>query len=164
MYYQDGQLKGIEPKSMYQGAMVYMMQMTDELISGSRFNGRFRRGGNGTHWPFAKDWIEYCKLPGGKPGPDGAIGVTCAGSVFIPAVLPPPAGSPQTAPTTLSLTKFYTFGADESWTLPLNWVGREVHARAIGAGAVAPKVAVIGRTLTLTGMQKGTPVVLTIEE
>jgi hypothetical protein len=166
MHYQDGQLKGIEPASMYQGAMVYMMQMTDELIAGSRFSGRFRRGGNGTHWPFAKDWIEYCKRPGGKPGggPDGAIGASCAGSVFIPAVLPPPVGSPKTAPTSLSLTKFYTFGEDESWTLPLNWVEKQVHARAIGGGAaLAPKVTVSGRTLTLTGMQKGVPVALTID-
>jgi hypothetical protein len=162
MHFQDGQLQGIQPASIYTAAMVYMMQMTDELIAGSRFNGRFRGGGNGTHWPFAGDWIEYCKIPGGKPGPDGAIGASCAGSVFVPAVLRPPAGSPKTAPTTLSLTKIYTFGGDESWTLPLNWVGKSVRARAIGKDAAAPKVVVSGRTLTLTGMQKATPVVLTI--
>ena len=141
--------------AIYTQAMVYSMQMTDELISGDRSSGRFRGGGNGTHWPYGGGVIEYCK----RPGQHG-----CA-SVFVPAVLPPPAGAPKDAPTTLSLDKIRAFsmhGGDESWALPLPWAGKKVSCRAIGAGAVAPTVAVAGHTLTLKGMPKATPVVLTV--
>ena len=40
---------------IYMKGLVYSLQMTDELIS----NGRFRGGGNQTHWPFGGSLIQY---------------------------------------------------------------------------------------------------------
>jgi len=121
-------------------------------------NARFRNGGNSTHWPYGGGFIEYRK---GYPWNNG--------SVFLPAVLPPPPGPdgvrPKDGPTSLSATKIRVFsphGGNETWMLPLSWVGKTIHCRAIGDGAVAPIVVLSGRKLQLKGMPIQTPVVLTV--
>jgi hypothetical protein len=73
---------------MYMKGMVLALQMTDVLLAVTPAL-RFAGGGNGTHWPYGGDWVIY------KNATDG--------SVFVPAVLPPPHGSSKTAPTSLAV-------------------------------------------------------------
>ena len=63
-----------DPQSLaavYQKAMVASLQMTDDLLlhsepcgTGCVHSVRFAGGGNGTHWPYGGDVIEYQ-----RPGP-----------------------------------------------------------------------------------------------
>jgi hypothetical protein len=158
----------LDPKrlrAIYTKAMVGSLQMTDELLhsepcgTGCVADVRFAGGGNATHWPYGGDLIIYQKLVADR---------YANGSVFLPAVLPPAAGAPKSAPCTLAPDRIRTFsplGGDEVWILPKAWVGRVVQAQVVvgAAGTVAaPKVLVDGRSLTLTGMPPSTPVVLTV--
>ena len=162
----DGALE-LWKRSVYQRAMVASLQYTDELIhsdgcspyqDGCALNVRFRNGGNCSHWPYGGDWIRYqSACPHNN------------GSVFLPAVLPPPADPsgniPKDGPTSLSATKIRVFsprGGDEAWLLPLSWAGKTISCRAIGKGAVAPTVVVSGRDLLLKAMPAATPVILTV--
>ena len=146
--------------AIYTRAFVYMLQMTAESLDAD--GTRFSNGGNSTHWPYAGDWIEYaknCSLAHGvlHPCPD----------VFLPEVLPPPAGAAKDAPTTLSPTKVRVYslqGGDRSWTLPLSWAGKQIRARSLGGGATSAVVAVAGRTLTLKNTPKQSPVILTVSD
>jgi hypothetical protein len=148
-------------RNIYTKAMVGSLQMTDELLhsepcgTGCVANTRFANGGNGTHWPYGGDTIMYQKLTGGR---------YANGSVFLPAVLPPPTDAPKTALCTLAPNKIRTFspvGGDEAWILPNSWVGSAIQVRVVGS-ATAPKVVVNGRTLLLMGMPANTPVILTV--
>ena len=97
----------------------------------------------------------------------GASVGRCKGTVFAPAVLPPPEGAAAAkhAKLELSMTKIRVYspvGGDETFALPAPWVGKTVHARAIGEGVVAPTVAVSGGVvLSLKGLPKASPVILT---
>ena len=142
--------------------------MTDELLhsepcgTGCVANIRFAGGGNGTHWPYGGDTILYQKLFAWRLFESDRRFAN--GSVFIPAVLPPPAGSPKSALCTVSPDRIRTFsplGGDEAWILPLSWVGKTITVRVVG-DATPPKVTMDGRSLTLIGMPANTPVVLTI--
>ena len=81
-------------------------------------------------------------------------------------MLPPPEGAAAVKHATLelSMTKIRVYspvGGDETFALPAPWAGKTVHARAIGEGVVAPTVTVSGGVLSLKGLPKASPVVLT---
>ena len=156
---------------MYTKGMVLLMQMTDELLNEGR--QAYRKGGNATHWPYGGGLIQYRQ--------DGGA------SVFVPAVETMAAGSAKTSPTALNLQKVrvFTLGAsssapsstagvasslegasDQTWLLPLHWVGRKITSTAVhddGSVQPGPAVSVDGRALTIHAMPTMTPVVLTVD-
>jgi hypothetical protein len=138
--------------------------MTSALVDGS---GRFSNGGNVTHWPYGEGMIEYCKIDDSDPeAPQISAVGRCTGTVFAPEVLAPPGtAAAKDTPLALSLRKIRVYsptGGDEEFGLPLPWVGKTISVRAIGAGVAAPAVAVAGNKLTVTGLPKASPVVLTV--
>lgn len=101
---------------IYLKAKVGALRMTDpEMLKAGRFAG----GGTDSSWPYGGD-TQFEYLHGD--------------TVFVPAVLPPPAGSPKSAPTSLHPSKAYVYlrssGHDtaQQWTLPLSWVGKKLSA------------------------------------
>ena len=136
--------------TFYTQTLVYSLQMTDALLS----NGRFRAGGNSTHWPWPHGgegaWIQYRQRNG---------------AVFLPAVMMPPPGSAKSAPTTLSPTRVRVFapsGGDLQWILPSNWAGKSVKSTAVtpGGRVDGPRVVTSDGTLNMFAVPKATPVIL----
>eukprot|EP00047_Mylnosiga_fluctuans_P016315 m.53702 g.53702 ORF g.53702 m.53702 type:complete len:169 (+) comp6511_c1_seq1:62-568(+) len=137
---------------IYLHALPYLMQMTDlELIGAGIWAG----GGTATTWPYGNGTITYAKL----------------GSRFVPAVVPPPAGSPPEAPTTLHPSKVYIYEAhagataatvDQQWPLPPAWAGKTLHAETITPTGreAGPDVTIFGGSIHIA-VQPGRPVVLT---
>jgi hypothetical protein len=132
-------------KKVYTQALVYALQMTDQLLS----NGRFLGGGNQTHWPWGGSFIEYRQKD----------------AVFLPAVLPPVVGAPKTAPTTLSADRVRVFSSSGGvlrWTLPRTWVGKHISSTTITPnGSVhGPRLTVTGDKLILNDVPESLPVFL----
>lgn len=138
--------------SIYLKAKPLALRMTDpELLS----DGKFLNGGTNSVWPHGDSLIEYF-----RPG--------AVQSVFVPEVLPPPAGSAKVAPTTINPNKIYAYlqstgkVGQHSWQIPSSWTGRNVTAETITpTGRVAgPQLAIKGESATFE-MQPGQPIVLT---
>ena len=136
---------------VYTDALVYSLQMTAEQLDGG--GSRFSNGGNATHWPY--------------PGGGFIMYRGNNGSVFLPAVLPPPAGSPKTSPTSISTNRVRVYspsGGDEMWLLPPSWTGKTIHSSAITDSGTSsgPAIEVNGASISIKSMPANTPVVLTV--
>ena len=179
-------LKQLPLKDMYTKGLVLLMRMTDELLNENQQT--YRNGGNATHWPYGGGLIQY-RQDGGASVFVPAVEKVAAGSAKLsPTVLnllkvrvftsgtsgtssAPPlgpslsTGSRSTTNTAAARTSVEEANGDQTWLLPLHWVGKTIDVTAVqddGSVQPGPRVSVNGRALTIHAMPVMQPVVLTV--
>lgn len=142
-------------QDIYLNALPYSMQMTSSLLS----NGGFSNGGNSTHWPYGGGWIRYrAKTPAST-------------AVFLPAVIPPPLGSPKDTATALDPWKVRVYrrgiiADDLLWDLPPLWSSKKIASTTISPSGRSdgPLIEVCGDKLLMKAVPALRPVILTVRE